>query len=188
MKTKITLFSLAIAAIFSSCSKETYFTNTNQSYGGFHKTEQVANAETQTPAEEVTLTASTDVQPAIINQTPSFTAPKTVETKAAVAELGLEKASTMSAKEVKAVVKAAKKDLKKENKGLAAEGKSQLVALILAVFVGTLGIHRFYLGYTGIGIAQLLTLGGCGIWALIDLVRIITGDLKPKDGDYADKL
>lgn len=67
-------------------------------------------------------------------------------------------------------------------------GKSQLVALILVIFVGGLGIHRFYLGYTSIGIIQLLTLGGCGIWALIDLVRIATGDLKPKDGDYTEKL
>jgi hypothetical protein len=67
-------------------------------------------------------------------------------------------------------------------------GKSQLIALILAVFVGGLGIHRFYLGYTWQGVVQLLTLGGCGIWALIDLIRIITGDLKPKDGDYTDKL
>lgn len=68
------------------------------------------------------------------------------------------------------------------------EGKSQIIALVLCVAVGGLGIHRFYLGYTGIGIAQLLTAGGCGVWALIDLIRIITGDLKPKDGDYAQKL
>jgi TM2 domain-containing membrane protein YozV len=68
------------------------------------------------------------------------------------------------------------------------EGKSQLVALLLCIFVGALGIHRFYLGYIGIGIIQLLTAGGCGIWALIDLIMIITGDLKPKDGDYEKKL
>ncbi len=62
--------------------------------------------------------------------------------------------------------------------------KSQLVALLLALFVGGLGIHRFYLGYTGIGIIQLLTLGGLGIWSLIDLIMIITGDLEPKNGPY----
>lgn len=67
-------------------------------------------------------------------------------------------------------------------------GKSQLVALLLAIFVGGIGIHRFYLGYTTQGIIQLLTLGGCGVWSLIDLIRIITGDLKPKGGDYAQKL
>ena len=70
----------------------------------------------------------------------------------------------------------------------AAEGKSQLIALILAALIGGLGIHRFYLGYTWQGIVQLLTLGGCGIWALIDLIRIITGDLQPKDGSYVKTL
>ncbi len=68
------------------------------------------------------------------------------------------------------------------------EGKSQMIALILCIFVGVLGIHRFYLGYTMEGVLQLLTGGGCGVWALIDLVRIITGDLKPKDGDYTETL
>jgi TM2 domain-containing membrane protein YozV len=62
--------------------------------------------------------------------------------------------------------------------------KSQVIALILVICVGGLGIHRFYLGYTWQGIVQLLTGGGCGIWALIDLIRIIMGTLKPKDGEY----
>ncbi|KAF2519892.1 TM2 domain-containing protein [Flavobacterium salilacus subsp. salilacus] len=70
----------------------------------------------------------------------------------------------------------------------AASGKSQLIALLLVIFVGGIGIHRFYLGYTWQGIVQLLTLGGCGIWALIDLIRIITGDLQPKDGKYSKTL
>lgn len=70
----------------------------------------------------------------------------------------------------------------------AAEGKSQVIALILVALIGGLGIHRFYLGYTWQGIVQLLTLGGCGIWALIDLIRIITGDLQPKNGSYSKTL
>ncbi len=69
-----------------------------------------------------------------------------------------------------------------------ASGKSQLIALLLVLFVGGLGIHRFYLGYTWQGVVQLLTLGGLGIWALIDLIRIITGDLQPKDGSYESTL
>jgi len=67
-------------------------------------------------------------------------------------------------------------------------GKSQIVAAILAFFIGVLGIHRFYLGYTWQGIVQLLTAGGCGIWALIDFIRILIGDLKPKDGEYDETL
>jgi len=67
-------------------------------------------------------------------------------------------------------------------------GKSQIVALVLCILIGVLGIHRFYLGYTGIGILMLLTGGVCGILALIDLILICTGDLKPRDGDYSEKL
>lgn len=67
-------------------------------------------------------------------------------------------------------------------------GSSQVVALILVILVGVLGIHRFYLGHIGIGILMLLTCGVCGILALVDLIRIITGDLKPKYGEYTETL
>lgn len=60
--------------------------------------------------------------------------------------------------------------------------KNKLTAILLSIFVGTLGIDRFYLGYTGLGIVKLLTLGGFGIWALIDLIMICTGSLRPADG------
>lgn len=66
----------------------------------------------------------------------------------------------------------------------AAGDKSQIIALVLALLVGGIGIHRFYLGYIWQGVVQLLTFGGCGIWMLIDIVRILTGDLQPKDGKY----
>jgi TM2 domain-containing membrane protein YozV len=65
-----------------------------------------------------------------------------------------------------------------------ASGQSQLIALILCLAVGGFGIHRFYLGYIWQGVVQLLTGGGFGIWWLIDLIRIITGSLGPKDGSY----
>ena len=71
---------------------------------------------------------------------------------------------------------------------VASSGKSQLTAVLLALFLGGLGIHRFYLGYTWQGVVQLLTAGGFGIWALIDLIRIITGDLQPKNGSYSKTL
>ncbi len=50
--------------------------------------------------------------------------------------------------------------------------KDWMVALLISLFLGGLGIDRFYLGYTGLGIAKLLTLGGCGFWALIDFILI----------------
>ena len=60
--------------------------------------------------------------------------------------------------------------------------KDWLTAVLLSLFVGWLGIDRFYLGYTGLGIAKLLTLGFFGIWALIDLVLIIMGRLPDSNG------
>ena len=67
-------------------------------------------------------------------------------------------------------------------------GDDQVLAFLLVLFVGLFGIHRFYLGYIDIGIIQLVTLGGCGIWALIDFIHIITGDLKPNGGEYSRTL
>lgn len=50
--------------------------------------------------------------------------------------------------------------------------KSFLATELLCFFLGCLGVHRFYTGYIGLGILQLITLGGCGIWAFIDLICI----------------
>ena len=52
--------------------------------------------------------------------------------------------------------------------------KKWIVALLLSIFLGGLGIDRFYMGYVGTGILKLITLGGLGIWALIDIILIAT--------------
>lgn len=60
--------------------------------------------------------------------------------------------------------------------------KNKTTALLLSIFLGGLGIDRFYLEHTGLGILKLLT-GGCfGILWLIDIILIATGELKPADG------
>ena len=60
--------------------------------------------------------------------------------------------------------------------------KSKLTAILLCFFLGSLGIHRFYLGYTLIGVIQLLTFGGVLIWAIIDFIRLIIDSLKDSEG------
>lgn len=62
------------------------------------------------------------------------------------------------------------------------EGKDFLVAFLLSFILGNLAIDRFYLGHIGVGILKLITLGGCGIWAFIDVILILTGSMRDKQG------
>ncbi|MET9229356.1 NINE protein [Lentzea sp. NPDC003310] len=57
--------------------------------------------------------------------------------------------------------------------GVPLSDKSKVAAGVLQLFLGNLGIGRFYTGHTGIAVAQLLTCGGCGIWSLIDGIIIL---------------
>ncbi|GAA2606117.1 TM2 domain-containing protein [Streptomyces axinellae] len=61
--------------------------------------------------------------------------------------------------------------------------KSKIVAGVLQLFIGTLGIGRFYTGHVGMGVAQLLTCGGFGFWALIDgIIFLVSDERTDSDG------
>ena len=60
--------------------------------------------------------------------------------------------------------------------------REYVTALLLAIFLGNLGIDRFYLGQTGLGIGKLLTFGGCGVWSLIDLILIAMRKVTDNEG------
>lgn len=60
--------------------------------------------------------------------------------------------------------------------------KTWIATFLLCFFLGGIGAHRFYVGRTGSAIAMLLTLGGLGIWTLIDLIVILCGNFKDNNG------
>jgi TM2 domain-containing membrane protein YozV len=60
--------------------------------------------------------------------------------------------------------------------------KGFVPAILLCFFLGGLGAHRFYVGKIGTGILMILTLGGLGIWVIIDFVMIVIGSFTDKEG------
>jgi TM2 domain-containing membrane protein YozV len=60
--------------------------------------------------------------------------------------------------------------------------RSRLVALLFCILLGWIGVHRFYVGKIGTGFLMVLTIGGLGIWTLIDLILIAVGSFRDKEG------
>ena len=77
-------------------------------------------------------------------------------------------------------------DLQKEkllNSSATTSTTDWLTLFLLTFFVGVLGVHRFYVGKIGTGFLMLLTLGGLGVWFLVDLILVVTGQFTNKDGE-----
>ena len=76
-------------------------------------------------------------------------------------------------------------DLQKEkllNSSTTTSTTDWLTLFRLTFFVGVLGVHRFYVGKIGTGFLMLLTLGGLGVWFLVDLILVVTGQFTNKEG------
>ena len=76
-------------------------------------------------------------------------------------------------------------DLQKEKLLSSTSSKTStdwLTLFLLTFFVGVLGVHRFYTGKIGTGFLMLITLGGFGVWFLVDLILVVTGQFTNKEG------
>ncbi len=196
---KIILFAAAAIFMVSSCTIEKRLYNSGYHVEWNHSkkhvdSDQVAQEESASKVREVesvvvnkTANANQVVEELVVNND-AVVAAENDASNELVSTTNTVNQESAEASDKDQEVKAVKtKESKKSEKSKApGGGKSQLVALLLCIFLGTIGIHRFYLGYIGIGVLMLLTAGCCGILALIDLIRIIIGDLEPMNGGYSD--
>jgi hypothetical protein len=187
MEKYIRIFSyVALATTFlaiTSCKKTPY-------YFSFGKTNPVAHA--AVAPDNTVLEANAGSEPAYLLPAKQVEKPSQKSVNEQPVEFQTKKQLKKSAKEIFPEVKKSQKrpvTKVKENGGDRSQTIAFLLALIPAIF-GVCGIQRFYLGGGNniiIGIVQLLTLGCCGIWQLVDIIRIAVGELTPPNGEYTDK-
>jgi hypothetical protein len=194
---RLLLVLVVAATSLSSCSRSSYSFNTNApAYLGSEQVHVATSAAPQAAEKEIAA-VSTEAQPSATVATPVVHVARAHRAATAPLAHAAAAASTVASQPAAAVKfdrKAFKHELKRQlaaaPKNISAEGKSQLVAVLLCFFLGGLGIHDFYMGYVGKGILQIiLSILIVGfILVIIDFIRLLTGSLKPKDGDWGTKL
>ena len=199
--TLIAVVALAAGSLFNACTvqKRLYTGGYNISWNKKLKQSKHEQVTSQEISEDLTaiqpitpVVASSENAPIIDQTTDLQVAPttdqvaldQTAPKEAAAVEVATEQPSTPVIKAESTVKKAIKKQKDDGESTSHSGGKNQIVALILCLLFGVLGIHRFYLGYTGLGVLYLFTLGLFGIGFIIDLILlIIPNGLTPKGKD-----
>lgn len=189
--TSSTVLAAAVMFLLSSCSTEKRFTFRGGPSNSQMQHQTVSQQPVQTP--EIQVSSTTKPELVVASATGMVNEPNTSNSKTLASYKVPKKVRSMITKQVSSSLTSNTVALNKVNQnvtntneqlGKSSARPSQLIALILAIFLGTLGVHRFYLGYTGIGLLMLFTGGVLGILWIIDIIRIAIGDLQPKDGSY----
>jgi TM2 domain-containing membrane protein YozV len=203
MKNILLTFLAVVALASCSAPKYAYYFDNHDYQAGKRKKQAPVNEVTRVTPEEImqaVQAVSQGAEPIAIASAGKEFYPSMSTVKATDNTTPF-KVSKKDKHDLKRQMKSAIKDYKKQNhEGSQAAGgdKNQLVALLLAIFLGFLGIHRFYIGRVGTAIAQLLLLilglilliplYALAVWVLIDIILIAMGNLVPKNGSYNPKL
>jgi TM2 domain-containing membrane protein YozV len=195
------LLTLGIAAAsLSSCSRANYVVDTNTPISKSVEVAATSDAAASSTAMVSAALPTEEISPAreaasaLAHHSASARVVEAPTTTTVVAA----KAATSPAASTKATRKALRQEVKRHLAAApqekAADGKSQTTALILCILLGGIGVHQFYLGYTGRGILRIaLALTAFLIIPaivnlvlyILDIIKIVNGELKPRDGEYA---